>query len=361
MLVQCLRLHSFRRFETVEFTPRPGFNLITGDNGSGKTSLLEALHLLAHGRSFRGRVRDGLVRQGDPALQAYVEWVLPDQTPHRAGLRHTGSQWQARLNGQDVHLISQLCEALAVVSFEPGSHALVDGGSEGRRRFLDWGMFHVEHDFLPLWRRYARALKQRNALLRQTRVDAQLEAWEYELVHAGEAITALRDAYISALQAPLHHLLPRLLPDAGAITLSLQPGWRRHELALADALLLSRERDQTLGYTSLGPHRADLKLQLRDLPGRESLSRGQTKQLALCLLLAQATHLAQALGHWPVLQLDDLGSELDRRHQACVLEVLAQTDAQVVITGTEPLPALPSSPLPVSLFHVEHGVLRQQD
>lgn len=102
-----------------------GFNLITGDNGSGKTTLLEALHLLAHGRSFRARVRDGLVRQGDPALQAYVEWRLPDQSTHRAGLRHTGSQWQARLDGSDLRQISQLCEALAVISFEPGSHALL--------------------------------------------------------------------------------------------------------------------------------------------------------------------------------------------------------------------------------------------
>ena len=353
-----MHLHSFRRFAEAEFTPVAGFNLITGDNGSGKTSVLEALHLLAHGRSFRGRVRDGLVRQGDAALQAYVEWVMPDQSSHRAGLRHTGSQWQARLDGSELRQISQLCEALAVITFEPGSHALVDGSSEERRRYLDWGMFHVEHDFLPQWRRYARALKQRNALLRQSGGHGQLEAWEHELAQAGELLTQLRESHVAQLQHHLTVLLPQLLPAAGEVMLSLAAGWKRQELALADALLLARERDLSLGYTSVGPHRADLRFSLRDLPGREGLSRGQTKQLALALLLAQAAHLAQVLGHWPVLQLDDLGSELDRHHQQRVLQVLAGSGAQVLVTGTEPPPVLAALDLPTAMFHVEHGAIR---
>ena len=144
MLIRRLRVDAFRRFGSAEVEFQPGFNLITGDNGSGKTSLLEALHLLAHGRSFRGRVRDGLVRQGDAALQVYVEWETGEGVSRRAGLRHGGSAWQARLDGEEVRQLGTLCEALAVVTFEPGSHALVDGSSEVRRRYLDWGMFHVE-------------------------------------------------------------------------------------------------------------------------------------------------------------------------------------------------------------------------
>lgn len=358
MLIRRLRLQAFRRFEEAEFLPQPGFNLITGDNGSGKTSLLESLHLLAHGRSFRGRVRDGLIRQGAQALHAYVEWEMPPEgVLHRAGLRHSGGSWEARLDGADVRQLGQLCEALAVVSFEPGSHALVDGSSEVRRRYLDWGMFHVEHGFMPEWRRYARALKQRNALLRQSGAKPQLEAWEHELAQSGEALTQLREGYVASLQPHVERLLPELLPAAGSVALTLSPGWKRQELALADALLLGRERDLALGHTSLGPHRADLRFVLRDLPGRDGLSRGQAKQLALALLLAQASHLADVLGHWPVLQLDDLGSELDRHHQQRVLEVLAHTGAQVLVTGTEPPPALAAMPLPVAMFHVEHGVV----
>lgn len=354
MLIRLLRLEDFRRFESVEIDLRPGFNLFTGDNGSGKSSVLEALHLLAHGRSFRGRVRDGLVRQGQAALSAYVEWEEGGAC-RRAGLRHAGSSWEARLDGEDVRQLGQLCEALAVITFEPGSHALVDGGSETRRRYLDWGLFHVEPAFMPHWRRYARALKQRNALLRQPGGRGQLDAWEQELAQSGEHLTQLRHDYVAGLQPSLERLLPILLPAAGAAMLSLHPGWKRQELSLADALLLSRERDLALGYTSLGPHRADLRVALRELPGREGLSRGQTKQLALALLLGQAEHLAELRGGWPVLQLDDLGSELDRHHQRRVLEVLAGSGAQVLVTGTEAPAALSTVGGDIAMFHVEHG------
>lgn len=362
MIIQRLRLHSFRRFVEAELEPRPGFNLITGDNGSGKTTVLEALHLLAHGRSFRGRPRDGLIRQGDPALGVYAEWQAGSKTPHRAGLRHAGSDWEAKLDGAAVAHLGELCEALAVVSFEPGSHALVDGPGEGRRRYLDWGLFHVERaerggDFLQLWRRHARALKQRNALLRQRRADAQLDAWEHELAHSGEALTLQRDRHLAHLQPQLDAMIAALLPAAGAVRLELAPGWRRQELSLADALLLARERDLVHGHTSVGPHRADLRLEFRDLPGRAGLSRGQTKLAALALLLAQAAYLAAQDGHWPVLQLDDLASELDRHHQQRLLQVLETSGAQVFVTGTEPPPALQALALPITKFHVEHGAI----
>lgn len=359
MLIRRLRLDGFRRFETADVQFQPGINVITGENGSGKTSLLEALHLMAHGRSFRGRVRDGLIRQGWAALQVHVEWVSADGAVRRAGLRHSGDSWQARMDGEDIRQLGALCQALAVVTFEPGSHALVDGGSDVRRRYLDWGVFHVEHDFMPTWRRYARALKQRNSLLRQRgETGGQLDAWEQELAQTGEHLTQLRDAYVACLQPRAGGLLSELLPAAGGIELSLHPGWRRQEMALADALLLARDRDVALGYTSLGPHRADLRVALRDLPGRAGLSRGQAKQLALVLLLAQAAHLADAQGTWPVVQVDDLGSELDRQHQRRVLEMLAATGAQVLLTGVEVPAGWGASALPAAMFHVEHGSVR---
>lgn len=363
MLIERLHLQSVRRIIEAELHPAPGFNLITGANGSGKTSLLEALHLLAHGRSFRGRVRDGLIRQGDPAVQVVIDYRRRDAR-HRAGLRHAGGRWQARLDEAPVAHLGELCESIAVVSFEPGSHALVDGAGDQRRRYLDWGLFHVERGgigggFLQAWRRHARALKQRNALLRAGRPAlSQLEAWEHELAQHGETLTLQREHYVAELQAQLQPMVEHLLPAAGDVQLGLQPGWRRSEMPLADALLLARDRDLAAGHTSVGPHRADLRIALRDLPGRETLSRGQAKLLALSLLLAQAAHLAAHDGQWPVLQLDDLGAELDRDHQQRVLQVLARSGAQVLVTGTEPIPALQALPLPLARFHMEDGRLR---
>ena len=355
-----LRVSDLRRFREQEVLPAPGFNLIVGDNGSGKTSLLEAMHLMAHGRSFRGRVRDGLIRQGESALEVYVEWRQAAMT-HRAGLRHGGSTWEARLDGGNVNHLGELCAALAVVSFEPGSHILIHGSSDSRRRFLDWGLFHVEPDFLPQWRRYARALKQRNALLRSHRTDGQLDAWEHELAQAGELLSGYRAAYVAKLQPHLDQVVASLFPSAGHLELALQPGWKWQELPLADALLLSRERDHSQGHTTIGPHRADIRLQFSNFEGRENLSRGQAKLAALSLLLAQAAHLAEQENAWPVLQLDDLGSELDRHHQQRVLAYLHGCGAQVFVTGTEPPAGLDALGVDVAMFHVEHGVVSATD
>lgn len=354
--IQRLRLRDLRRFREQELLPSPGFNLIVGDNGSGKSSLLEAIHLMAHGRSFRGRVRDGLIRNGEAALEVYVEWEQA-ASQHRAGLRHNGAGWEARLDGANVSHLGELCAALAVVTFEPGSHILIHGSSEARRRYLDWGLFHVEPEFLPQWRRYARALKQRNALLRSRRVDSQFDAWEQELAHAGELLSGYRDAYVGRLQPHMDQVVAALFPAAGEIALRLQPGWKQHELSLADALLLARDRDQGQGHTTIGPHRADLRLEFSHFPGRESLSRGQAKLAALSLLMAQAAYLAEHDSAWPVLQLDDLASELDHHHQQRVLRYLHDCGAQVFVTGTQPPAGLDALGIAIAMFHVEHGVV----
>lgn len=363
MHVTRLELRHLRRFEALRLDPAPGLNVITGDNGAGKTSVLEALHLMAYGRSFRARVRDGLVRAGDEALEVFVEWqerpfaqgvAEIGERNRRAGLRHTGQDWTGRLDGASVSQLGDLCAALAVVSFEPGSHALISGGGEARRRYLDWGLFHVEPEFLGIWRRYARALKQRNALLKSRARDAQLEAWDRELASAGEPLNRHRERYLEALAPRFEALMADLAPALGPSGLEYQPGWRKEELSLADALLLARERDQAAGYTSVGPHRADWRVSFGALPGREALSRGQSKLTALSAILAQAQHHDAIHGEWPVVCLDDLASELDRHHQGRVLAALARSGAQVFITGTEVPPGLPAE-LPVARFHVEHG------
>lgn len=362
MRVTRLVVRDLRRFDEVELEPGSGLNLLVGPNGAGKTSVLEALHLMAYGRSFRGRVRDGLIRDQAAALEVFVEW---DETAagtvrrRRAGLRHGGQAWTGRLDGRDVGHLGELCAALAVVTFEPGSHALVSGGAENRRRFLDWGLFHVEQAFLPLWRRYARALKQRNALLKTGGPASQLDAWDHELADAGESLTVFREGYVLDLGPRVLEVAQRLTEGPAVRGLEFHAGWRRQELSLIDALLLARERDRFNGFTSVGPHRADWGMQLGGLPGREALSRGQTKLAALALLLAQASDYAARRDHWPVIALDDLPSELDREHQARVLDFLSdQPGLQLFITATE-IPAALAAATDGAVFHVEHGRIRR--
>ncbi len=378
MRVTRLDIRQMRRFEQVQLLPAPGLNLITGGNGAGKTSVLEALHLMAYGRSFRGRVRDGLIRSGQPALEVFIEWEQQHRSPRpggpgpapaasvetsvaaprirRAGLRHAGQDWSGRLDGETVTQLGELCAALAVVTFEPGSHALIGGAADVRRRYLDWGLFHVEPEFMGLWRRYSRALRQRNAFLKARAGESQLDAWDHELAEAGEPLGRHRQRYLDALQPGFARLTAQLAPSLGQTRLDYLPGWR-DGLPLADALLLARQRDLQSGFTSVGPHRADWQIGFSAIPGREALSRGQAKLSALSALLAQAEHHAAARGEWPVVAFDDLASELDRTHQQRVLERLLASPAQVFVTGTEVPPALAAMKVSFELFHVEQGVI----
>lgn len=361
MRITRLTIDRLRNLEPAELHPGPGMNLILGDNGAGKTSLLEAIHLLAYGRSFRGRVRDGLVRSGSEALEVFAEWS-EGEARHRAGLRHAGQAWSGRLDGAPVAQLGDLCSALAAISFEPSSHALVSGGGEARRRYLDWGLFHVERggptlDFLPCWRRYNRALKQRNALLKQRIAGSQLDAWDGELATAGESLEHQRLAYLDRLQPQLQRVSVELLPQLGGAGFAYQPGWRREQLPLVDALLLARDRDLASGHTSVGPHRSDWRIEHGARPQQEALSRGQAKLTALACLLAQAEDFATHRGHWPVVLLDDLASELDRGHQQRLIQRLQQSRAQVFVTGTEAPAGWTESDGTATRFHVERGAI----
>ena len=376
MEVTRLDIRDLRGFREARLAPSPGLNVITGRNGAGKTSVLEALHLMAYGRSFRGRVRDSLVRNGASDLEVFVEWR--ERAPHalssvaestvesapdlherirRAGLRHSGQQWTGRLDGEAVNHLGELCAALAVVSFEPGSHALVNGPAEVRRRFMDWGLFHVEPRFLGPWRRYSKALKQRNALLKSRGDDSLLDVWDRELVEAGEPLSVHRERYLQTLQSGFSTLAGDLAPGLGGVRLEYLAGWKQHELPLADALLLARSRDRLAGFTSVGPHRADWRVEFGSVPGRDALSRGQAKLTALTALLAQADLHARVSGDWPVLGFDDLASELDRDHQRKVIDWGLSCGAQVFITGTDLPSVLADKPDRYRLFHVEQGVI----
>jgi len=356
MHITRLHVRNLRCLDDVELHLQPGINLLLGDNGAGKTSVLEGLHLMAYGRSFRGRVRDGLIRSNHAALEVFVAWQTRSGRQQRAGLQHSGSRWNGMLDGQPVASLGALCAALQVVTFEPGSHALVSGSGDARRRFLDWGLFHVEPEFLSAWRRYARTLKQRNALLKRGGNGAQLDSWDMELADAGEWLDRQRRCYVERLQQRLPEIAAQLVPALGMPSLRYHAGWRRDELSLADALLLARERDRNSGFTTIGPHRGDWNLRFSAHAEGEALSRGQAKLAALCCLMTQAADCAAfADGEWPVVVLDDVASELDRCHRARVLEFLQAGQAQVLVSSTEQPEGLDAAS---AVFHVEHGGVR---
>lgn len=348
-----LRLANVRNVADAEIVLDEGVNEFVGANGAGKTSVLEAAYMLSHGRSFRSVKRESLIRFGEESLSVFAE-VTRSERMRRVGLLRRRGDWSARLDGQEISALAELLREVAVVCFEPGSHAVVSGGAEERRRFVDWALFHVEHSYVDVASRYRRALRQRNALLRCGGADAELDIWDHELETAAIRLTDWRADYIARLEPVVCHLSELLVPELGHPSIGYQRGWGQ-AAEFVETLRLRRARDRERGHTSAGPHRADWRLTFAHAPEREHLSRGQEKLTALACVLAQARLFKDEIGEWPIVCLDDLASELDSEHQRRVLEWLDGIDAQILITGTSALPALELPHRQRTLFHVEQG------
>ena len=244
----------------------------------------------------------------------------------------------------------ELASQLPLLFISPESHALISEGPQKRRRFLDWGVFHVEHRFLSVWRRYQRALKQRNKSLGKTGIET---AWDRELVAAAEQITEFRQDYLSRLEPFIDSFVQQLV-DLGKVTLSFARGWRQ-DIEYRELLRASQQQDREYGFTRQGPHRADLIFKIGDRSARDILSRGQQKLFVIALLLAQVALLNETTYISPIILIDDLAAELDTKHRHRLLSVLSGLKAQVILTVTERQALSDYKDTPIQWFHVEQG------
>lgn len=317
----------------MSFAPGPGVNWLIGPNGAGKTTLLEAAYILSHGRSFRSGGRNAPRRHGASEYLIYVEVARKDRARTRLGLVRQDDRWLAREDGEDLPNLAPLFAACPVVYFGPESPVLLLGPAEERRGFLDWSVFHVEHTSLALWKAWRRALRQRNALLRQNAPDDAFTPWEHDLARLAERIHAMRKRCLSGLETYLAAEAAALVPELGAVRIDYRPGWDE-QTGLGDQLAMTRGRDRERGFTRHGAHRADWVLVFERIAQREHLSRGQAKAAALVCTLALTRWLRDCTGEYPVLCLDDLESELDARHAALVTDWLADKALQCWLTST---------------------------
>lgn len=356
MRLDWLHVSNVRNIARLEVSLQPGMNLFIGPNGAGKTSILEAAYLLSHARSFRAGTHDALIRRGSDTATV-LAGVIRQNGSCTLGLSRSSSGWEARVNQLAVPSLSTALREFALVCFEPGSHSLISGTSQERRSFLDWGVFHVEPDYLAVARRYRRILQQRNAALKQAASDAELDIWDVELAQAANSLSTVRQTYFTTFSDELSQLLGLFLPELGNASVRLQAGWPE-AMTLLESLSQSRGRDRVRGHTSRGPHRADWSIHFERAPLREHLSRGQEKLCALACVVAQAKHHARVTTDWPVIALDDLTSELDGAHQQVVVEMLRGVGAQILVSGVEFPQSLQTAAPDTAVFHVEHGGLR---
>ncbi|MBN8412813.1 DNA replication/repair protein RecF [Halomonas cupida] len=350
-----LVFQGLRNLQALDVLPSPGINLITGRNGSGKTSLLEGIHLLGMGRSFRARKLAQVLHHEVDTL--ILHGRLAGDPPVAIGLRRCRheSELTLRIGGERVERLSQLVETLPLQLINPDAFRLLEGPPAGRREFLDWGVFHVKHDFLGAWQRFRRALKHRNALLRHGRMDAQtLAVWEHELAVSGERMDALRDEWVDAFSPIFHETLEGLisLPE---LRLRYTRGWDRQR-SLSEVLEGARDTDRQMGFTQQGPQRADLSIRLGKRPAVEVLSRGQQKLVVSALKLAQGRMLERLTGRTCLYLIDDLPAELDHDHRKVFCQWLERMRCQAFITSVdhEVLADLWQPDTPLAMFHVKH-------
>lgn len=340
---------NFRLFEHFALDAGPRLNLLLGANASGKTTILEAIHTLGRGASFRGSPAEVAGRGG-------AHWTVHGRLDEGAaiGVGWSGEGLSLRLDRADIAL-PDLIRRFPVQVLEPDSHRLLQDGPAYRRRFFDWGVFHVEHRFHAAWRRYQRALRQRNRALKSGQGRAEIEAWNPELVAAGELVHELRLAHLEPLRARLGIEIEALLGEGGGWALDLAAGWTAGS-TLAEALATHAEQDRRQGQTLVGPHRAELRLRFGGRSARRQVSRGQQKLLVAALLLAQAGRVAEHTGTAPVLLVDDFPAELGAPFQAALLDRLRRYSGQSFLTAIEATPALRAGP-EMAVFHVEHGAV----
>jgi DNA replication and repair protein RecF len=361
-----LSISGLRNLSQTDFQPGPGINLIFGANGAGKTSLLEALYLLSTGRSFRNHQMRPVIAESSNRLTLFAE---TDQGDNVGMERYRQGAPEIRLNGKPAVSLADLSYSLPVQLINTDTLNILEGGPQERRRFLDWGVFHVEHAFLPAWRKARLALRQRNILLKSGAPDAEVRPWSLALVQAAEEVEGFRDRYLQQLTEEFKALvtgvssLPESLGGAAGITLDYRRGWTL-DTSLAHQLEEALERDRRQGFTSVGPHRADIVFRIAGKDLAVLLSRGQLKLVVSLLKIAQSRLLHREMGKQSIFLVDDLPAELDVQNRLLVLTHLMALNSQVFLTAIdlEPLHTQLSQAglggdKTRRLFHVKHGTI----
>lgn len=323
-----IHVHRVRAITMLQSTLHPRYNLFYGENGSGKTSLLEAIYLLSHGHSFRTRETSPLIQHGASNLMLFAQ----TETGDTISLQKTAiGSTRVLLNQQPCLRGSDLARFLPCQVFYHELFQIIDAGPATRRDVLDKGLFHVKQSYLALWREYRHALKQRNALLRQNAPAAQFEPWDHALGELALALDLDRAAYVEAWSEAFQHYLS-LLTDVKCF-MRYERGWDKKNTGVGLAMLLKQQmaQDRQRQYTHLGAHQADIILEGNTLNAKKHFSRGQQKIILIALKLAQA----HVLGRPCLYLFDDVLAELDTPHLQRLVACLATLPGQFFFTGVD--------------------------
>jgi len=330
MTLSHLEITDFRNINQIKIDLGDNFNIFVGENGSGKTSVLEAIYHLSLGRSFRTRNPGKIIQFGKDKFSIYGEILsIP------VGIeRYSDGKAQIRKAKEDVKSISELTDIFPVQLINPDIYQLINSGAEERRKFINWGVFHVKPKiFLRSWNQMRRIVQQRNAALKQFRPSKEeITLWDGKLAEAAAPIKAEQQDYVVRFKQKVAEIIPSLL-DIQGLDFVYYPGWDDAR-SLQEILAENLTGDLQRGYTQFGSHRADLQILVGNRLVKDVLSRGQQKLLACAMLLAQIALLEQETDKKCALLVDDLTSELDEDKRERIAAEIAKLNVQTFITGT---------------------------
>jgi DNA replication and repair protein RecF len=357
MFFSGLRAEGFRNLADIDIAFPEKFQCFLGENGSGKTSVLEALYYLSHAKSFRTSSLKQLIHHQADAFSLFSTFSGA-AVPAKLGIRREQSgKQEMRFNGERLTGISTVTQQLPVQFLDTDAHRGLASSPSNRRRFLDWGVFHVEHSYATTWQTYQKVLKQRNAMLKAGAAGAELKPWTEQLIQLGVAMQAHRQAYMSDFLPVFEQVWQELMKHLPLPAIRFYPGW--NGACFAEALMQAANQDKRYGYTTVGPHRADIAINAQAVSVFDFFSQGQQKALTYALKVAQGVFLQQKTGRSVVYLIDDLPAELDSIRLQAVFSVLEKHASQIFITAIEMEVDWLAQQSAVGVFQVQDGVLKK--
>lgn len=332
-----LQLQAFRNVDQASCQLCPGLNLFIGDNAAGKTSLIEAVWLLATGRSFRSRQINNLINHQKQEVVVFAELQsqIAPQPLHRIGMQRSAQKMTLRLDGENVRAQSEIAQQLPVQLLTPESHRLLEEGPKARRQFIDWGCFYQFPQFIALWRQHKRLLKQRNHALKRRLPAMQIQLWDTQLVETSLQIDQLRRQYLENLTPFIEQYCQALMPELEhQLSCHYRAGWPKSAASLQQLMHDSLQIDMQKGHTQYGAHRADVRFKFGTFEALQTLSRGQQKLFVCALMLAQAQLHQQVTKEPSIMLIDDLPAELDQFHREKLMQLLNDLQIQHLVTST---------------------------
>jgi len=374
MTITTLSINDFRNIEKVELTFSEDINLICGSNGSGKTSILEAIYFLGRGKSFRTQKNNLLIELAKPNFILFGKTV----NNFKVGIRKSRNQkLDIKVNEEKLTQLSSLSSILAIQIITPDSYQLIESGPSIRRKFIDWIVFHVKHDLINVWKNHRKILLQRNNALKKNLPLNQITIWDKELVNLSNILTEERINYIREINKELAFYNKTIFENKLNIKLIYLKGWN-DSLGLGQVLKNNISFDIKRGHTSFGMNKSEIKIMVKfqdsEIEAKEFLSKGNKKLLSILLIIIQTKILIKEkkfnIGNIkPILLMDDLYSELDKENFNKIYRIICSLNIQSFFTGID-LPYFLDNQntnekflkkeKPIKVFHVKHGLVSEK-